>query len=372
VPAAPLERPPTPPAAAPAPAADPLPPFGPPILPAPSGQPVSGPAPWPLPPAGWVPPGALPHLPAAPGPPRVWTAIVVPIIAVLAATVTSTIVVVVAAGRDLGLAGMADQQRLSQWVESFGSTPGGFLALVLPGQSVFLAAALLAAWLSPVPLRRRLGLVRPSVPWWGLLLLVAATPAAAYCGHLLMSALFDEPSENLEMLERLFGGRTGLFLLLVTLSISLLPGVSEELLFRGYAQRRLLQRWHPAAAIGLSAVLFSAAHVDPAHVVGVLPLGVWLGVMAWLCGSTWPAMLCHATNNATAVLLTNLGSTPPDEPVEFGTTDLVIVVTSGVCLVLSVWVMLRHRKPAEPADSAKAAPPVLPPPAPPQPWNATT
>ena len=351
-PAVPLPLPPPPP--------QPLPPLTEPTAPVVAAADV---APWPYPAMPYLPP--LPPLP--PRPPRVWAAIVVPIMAVFAAAIMSGVVLAVVAMRDLGPAGLADQQRFMQWIETFGSTPGGFLALVLPGQSVFLAAALGAALCSPVPLRRRLGLDRPSVPWWALLLLVAATPAAGYCGHLLMSALFDEPSENLERLEKMFGGKTGWFLLLVTLSISVLPGVSEELLFRGYSQRRLLQRWHPAAAIGLSSVLFALAHLDPAHVVGVLPLGVWLGVIAWLCGSTWPSILCHTTNNATAVLLTNLGAATPGESVELGPADAVIIATSGVCLVLSVWVMMRYRKPAELPESAE--PPSPPAAAAPQPWN---
>jgi membrane protease YdiL (CAAX protease family) len=79
------------------------------------------------------------------------------------------------------------------------------------------------------------------------------------------------------------------------------PGIVEELLFRGYLQSRLLQRWPPLLAVGASALIFSAAHLDPIHVLGVIPLGVWLGTVAWRAGSVWPAILCHAVNNAVAV-----------------------------------------------------------------------
>ena len=48
-------------------------------------------------------------------------------------------------------------------------------------------------------------------------------------------------------------------------------------------------------------LIFSAAHLDPIHVLGVIPLGVWLGAIAWRAGSVWPAMFCHAVNNAVAV-----------------------------------------------------------------------
>ena len=369
----PGSTPPLPPDTAPAP------------LPTPAGAApgamTAGLAPWAFPPGaipiGATPPGGLPgryppldYWPAPP--PRVWPALVLPFLAVAAATVVATGAIIAAAAVNVGLGGMSDQAKFQAWVESYGATPGGFLVLVFPGQLAFLGAALVAALLSPVPLRRRLGLNRPSVPWWGLLLLVGATPVAGLCGDLLMTSLFDKPSEHLEMMTKLLGGRTGLGLALVTLSISVMPGFSEEMLFRGYTQRRLLQRWHPAAAVLVSSLCFAGAHLDPAHVVGVLPLGIWLGVMAWLTGSIWPSILCHTTNNATAVLLINLNPALATEPVTGRPLEVAIFGTSAVCLALSVWVMRRFRPPAEPDAPAPtpAAPMFMPAPPPPQPWNA--
>lgn len=334
----------------------------------PAGSPPGGYPPVGYPPAGYPPIAYWPVLMLAPPPPRVWPAIVVPILAVAAALVASTVAIVIAAASELGLAGMGNEQRLMEWVQSYGATPLGFLVLTLPGQLIFFAAALAAAWLSPIPLRRRLGLNGPSIPWWGLLLLVAATPFAGMCGDLLVSNLFRERGEHLEMLTNLLGGRSGLALVLVTLVISLAPGFSEEMLFRGYTQGRLLKRWHPAAAIGLSSLFFAAAHVDPAHVAGVLPLGIWLGVMAWLCGSIWPAILCHITNNATAVLLINLDPALASEPVQLRAFDVTVFGVSALCLGLSVWVMLRYRKTPEPEEPSAPTLPDLPPPIP---WNTT-
>jgi membrane protease YdiL (CAAX protease family) len=81
------------------------------------------------------------------------------------------------------------------------------------------------------------------------------------------------------------------------LFIAVLPGVIEELLFRGYVQRRLLERWHPATAILVSSTLFALVHLQPHHVVFAFPLGVWFGVIAWRTGSVYPSMLCHAFVN---------------------------------------------------------------------------
>ena len=318
------------------------------------------PPPLPVPPASRVPPGApvgpnpVPYWPVppfGPAPPRVWTAVVVPVIAVAVGVVVSTIALLIPAAGELGVQGLADQERLMAWVKSYGASPGGFVVLLLPGQLVFLGAAVAAAWLSPVPWRRRLGLTRPSIPWWALPLLLPATFFAGMCGELLMRPFFDERSEQLELLDGLFRGPTGAFLVLVTLLISVLPGFGEEILFRGYTQGRLLRRWHPAAAVGVSSVLFACAHVDPAHVLGVLPIGVWLGVTAWLCGSIWPSILCHVAHNAAAVLLINAYPDAATEPPRFDAVYLLLLAGTGAFMALSIWAMLRYRAPA-PRDTA--------------------
>jgi membrane protease YdiL (CAAX protease family) len=313
------------------------------------------PIPPPLPPSAVLPPASpAPYTfghPAPPPPPakptllRIWPAIVSPLVAVFVATIASTVAIVAFAMVDGGPELLRDQAKLMAWVAEFGGTPPGFLMLVLPGQLTFVAAALLGAWLSPEPAARRLNLERPTTPWWAVVLLLPpATVFAGALGDLLTSVLFgDVESEHLEMLYDLFRGPSGAFLVLVVLAISVLPGFSEELLFRGYCQSRLLKRIPPAAALAISSVGFSAAHLDPMHVVGVLPIGIWLGVVAWLSRSIWPAIICHAANNALAVLATNLGLVEPDERIQFDAAGLTLLGVSGAFAALSVWVMWKYR-----------------------------
>jgi len=81
------------------------------------------------------------------------------------------------------------------------------------------------------------------------------------------------------------------------LFISLAPGFSEELLFRGYMQRRLLERWNASAAILVTSLIFALFHITPHAVVFALPVGIWLGLMAWKSRSVWPGIVCHALIN---------------------------------------------------------------------------
>jgi len=89
--------------------------------------------------------------------------------------------------------------------------------------------------------------------------------------------------------------------------VAVVPGLIEELMFRGYVQTRLAERWHPLLAITVTALMFSVIHLDPIHMLGVVPLGLWLGAVAWRADSVIPAMLCHAANNALAVAATKYG-----------------------------------------------------------------
>jgi membrane protease YdiL (CAAX protease family) len=81
-------------------------------------------------------------------------------------------------------------------------------------------------------------------------------------------------------------------------TFALLPGLSEELLFRGVLQRALVR---PGLAIACSGCAFALFHVDPVHVVGVLPLGLFL---AWVAqrSSTAVSIFAHVCNNSVALV----------------------------------------------------------------------
>ncbi len=92
------------------------------------------------------------------------------------------------------------------------------------------------------------------------------------------------------------------FLLPLVLLIGVTPAICEEILFRGFLQRRLTQLLPAWVGILLASIAFAALHVDPIHALGVLPLGIWLGFLAHASGSLWPAILGHFTNNTLAIL----------------------------------------------------------------------
>jgi len=96
-------------------------------------------------------------------------------------------------------------------------------------------------------------------------------------------------------------------MLLDVLLIGLLTAIVEEFMFRGVIQT-IFVRWTKSvhAAVWITAILFSAFHME---FYGFLPrvlLGVLFGYFVAWSGSIWPAVWAHFLNNASDVVVTYL------------------------------------------------------------------
>lgn len=192
----------------------------------------------------------------------------------------------------------------SEWYEANFATPKGLLVLVLPMQLTFLALALVPAWLSPTPFRERLALARPRLCASTFALVLAGTLGIQFAIEIAAEHVLGEPSPALKRMAELIVGARGGFALALLLCVSIVPGLCEELFFRGYAQSRLVARHGFAAGMLLPTLVFALAHGDPQHIALVLGLGAWLAYLAWRARSTWVAIACHAWNNFAAVVIT--------------------------------------------------------------------
>ena len=178
---------------------------------------------------------------------------------------------------------------------------GLFVVIVVP-QLALVMPCLAAAWMSPVPFRERLGLVRGNWPVWTWVAVAAATPLVGMVSGLVVGLFLDE-SDALKQMTEIFRnhGQSG-FLFPLALMIGATPAICEELLFRGYIQTRLTQSLGPILGVGIASFLFAAFHLDIVHVVAVFPLGLFLGWVSWQSGSLFPAMLGHFVNNVISVV----------------------------------------------------------------------
>jgi membrane protease YdiL (CAAX protease family) len=93
-------------------------------------------------------------------------------------------------------------------------------------------------------------------------------------------------------------------LVIALLVIAVIPGIGEEVLFRGMLQRKLGQ-WtgNVHVAIWISALIFSAIHVQFYGFVPRALLGALFGYVYVWSGNIWVPILAHAVNNGFTVLM---------------------------------------------------------------------
>lgn len=87
--------------------------------------------------------------------------------------------------------------------------------------------------------------------------------------------------------------------------LALVPGICEELLFRGYAQRQFERSNSATLGIVLSGLLFGLYHLRPSQLLPLTFLGLYLAYLTWRTGSLIPAMVVHFAHNGLAVFAAN-------------------------------------------------------------------
>src|SRR5262249_44506433 len=129
-------------------------------------------------------------------------------------------------------------------------------------------------------------------------------------------------------------------------------------LFRGYLQRRLLQRWHPAVAILVTSALFAIYHGNLPQIIVAFVMGIWLGVIAWRTGSIWPTMICHGFWNATVQIAGIAYRLEILSPMAALAVGGVVLVLGLACFVLSLRILARRQEsmlPTAPAEAVRTA-----------------
>lgn len=120
--------------------------------------------------------------------------------------------------------------------------------------------------------------------------------------------------------------------LLEILSVAVVAGITEELVFRGLVISRLRKGMGMTAAVVISSVIFGAAHGALIAVVYAALLGLLLGAMYARYESVIPGIIFHVFFNMTSYWL------PAEGPVL-----TVLYAASVVLIVLGVWrIFLRY------------------------------
>jgi membrane protease YdiL (CAAX protease family) len=150
-------------------------------------------------------------------------------------------------------------------------------------------------------------------------------------------------------------GISGLVINLII--VALLAAIGEEFLFRGVLQG-LLFDWmkNRHVAIWVTAIVFSAFHVQFFGFLPRMALGAMLGYLYVWSGSLWVPVLAHFTNNAFGVIITYLiqHKTISAQAENLGNSkeDLLYVLLSLVLTTVFIVLGWRNRKTSDlPAET---------------------
>ncbi len=92
------------------------------------------------------------------------------------------------------------------------------------------------------------------------------------------------------------------FAIISIITIAGVAPVLEEMIFRGFLQKFLEEKWQdPTRAIMVTSLFFTLVHMNPFWAIQIYLLGVVLGYLAWKTGSIFPGIILHALNNGLAL-----------------------------------------------------------------------
>jgi uncharacterized protein len=259
-----------------------------------------------------------------PARPRVWTVFVAYVAAVGAALLASLLAVIAwAASRG----GQVDEATIVRLADS--------LAVIVLAATLTSAAlagtALLGARLSPEPLAARLRLRPVRVPLATVVAMVVGALAVSECAGVAVQVSGLGEGGALKTMSDAFRSVSGGWLVLAAVWLGTLPGLCEELFFRGYMQTRLSRRWGAWWGIAVTSLAFGLLHADVAHTPVTFVIGFYLGWITERAGTIVVAIFAHVVNNVVAVLAASLLQ---ESPVAGLVILLVSVVALPVCLLV--------------------------------------
>jgi membrane protease YdiL (CAAX protease family) len=178
-------------------------------------------------------------------------------------------------------------------------------------------------------------------------IIVAAVPLSLLCSAVQAWAFQWSPSSHSDMrglFETLRGASPGALLF----AIAIAPALAEEFVFRGVIGRGLVARRGWIAGVLVTTLLFSAAHLNLAQSLGVLPMGLALHWVYFTTRSIWGPVLLHFLNNGLAVLLLTVFPHWVDQtPAAAGPQGELLLVSAAVVLGVALFLWETRRICAE-------------------------
>ena len=224
------------------------------------------------------------------------------------------------------------------WQLNIGGGMDGRLLIVI-NMAIFGAAAWLMIISYRLPVRETLSLkAPPHAAWLGVLIGAPAGIVLADGVVRLASLAMPIPEAWIEAMAETLGADIPVWQMLFFFAI--LPGIFEEIAFRGVLLHGLKSRLTPVQLVLVAGIVFGFFHVDLFRIPPTSLLGVLLVLAVIRSGSIYPAMAWHALHNALA-----LGSARaeqiglPDQPTWWH------YVLAALAILLAFRLMGRSRSP---------------------------
>jgi sodium transport system permease protein len=221
------------------------------------------------------------------------------------------------------------------------------LQLLINLVGVFLTGSLLFLKRFKLPVRETL-LLEP-VRWQIWIGVAAGAPAALVAGIAvarLANLVVPVPREVLESFgQYLLPNNINYWVLLPALTI--LPGVCEEIAFRGVLLQSLRRFYSPWKAVLIVGLTFGFFHVSLFRLFPTAFLGLLLGAVTVLSGSILPAMVWHGLNNGIATGAAHFG-------IALDVLSPGLYAAAVAILALSFWILWRVGPSASPRQEIRA------------------
>jgi membrane protease YdiL (CAAX protease family) len=158
----------------------------------------------------------------------------------------------------------------------------------------------------------------------------------------LVQIVFPMPEILVENIEETLKISTLYDFFIIIFSAVIFAAVCEELLFRGFLQTSLENKYDITRAIMLTALMFAIVHFNPWQTIPLIAFAIFLGVFSWKSNSIIPSMIVHFFNNGIAILFTNLDKKYIDWYLWKGHVNPAILALAGITLVIGLIKFYRY------------------------------
>lgn len=167
--------------------------------------------------------------------------------------------------------------------------------------------------------------------------LFAALLAAVLLGY--VSELIPFSAKEIELFREMLAP-SNLPFSVVFITVALIPGICEEIFFRGVIQPALIKRFGPIPGILITALFFGLFHAQIQQMIVFTFVGIYFGFLAYRAGSFLYAALAHAIFNGVAVVAAALNES---EGVTVQNGGVSAILIYAILIVFIFLILLLYR-----------------------------